>query len=214
MYAAGAGHIGNYSHCSFNTEGKGSFLPEAGANPHTGERGQLEWVDETKVEVLLPEWNLGRVLRAMRESHPYEEVAHDICRLENEDQTTGSGMLGELPEEMDESAFLAVLKERMGLQVVRHTPFCGRKIKRVAICGGSGSFLVEDAVRAGAQVFVSADFKYHQFFDADGRLVIADIGHYESERFTAELIADELRRKIPTFALRFTTVNTNPINYC
>lgn len=214
MYKAGAGHIGNYSHCSFNTDGKGSFLPEAGANPKIGSKGELEWVEETKVEVLLPEWRLNPVLQAMRTAHLYEEVAHDILRLENEDQTIGSGMVGDLPEEMEEAAFLAALKDRMGLKVIRHTPFCGEKVKRVALCGGSGSFLVEDAVRSGARVFISADFKYHQFFDADGRLVIADIGHYESERFTSELIADELRRKFPTFALRFTTVNTNPINYC
>jgi dinuclear metal center YbgI/SA1388 family protein len=214
MYNAGAGHIGNYSHCSFNIEGRGSFLPEEGANPSLGKIGQLQWAEETKVEVLLPDWRLKSVLQAMRQSHPYEEVAHDICRLENEDQTIGAGMVGDLPEEMDEGAFLAALKERMGLMVIRHTPLCEVKVRRVALCGGSGSFLLEDAVRSGAQVFVTSDLKYHQFFDADKRLVLTDIGHYESERFTGELLAEELRRKFPTFALRFTTVNTNPINYC
>ncbi|HYE54501.1 MAG TPA: Nif3-like dinuclear metal center hexameric protein, partial [Chitinophagaceae bacterium] len=153
------------------------------------------------------------VVQAMLDAHPYEEVAYDVVALSNFYQYAGAGVTGNLPEPMDEAAFLALLKERFGLPLVRHTPLTGRKVSRVALCGGAGSFLITSALAAGADVYVTADVKYHEFFDANGRMVIADIGHFESEQFTVELLHDVLRQKFPTFAVLKSATKTNPVNY-
>jgi putative NIF3 family GTP cyclohydrolase 1 type 2 len=149
----------------------------------------------------------------MKTNHPYEEVAYYIYNLDNVYAEIGSGMLGDLPEKMDEAAFFKKIHQLFQIPVIKHSVFRNKSIQKVAICGGAGSFLLEDAKRAGADIFITGDFKYHQFFDADGSLVIADIGHYESEQFTIELLGDWLSEKFPTFALRLTENNTNPINY-
>lgn len=213
LFEAGAGHIGNYSECSFGAEGTGTFKGGEGADPFVGKAGERHYEKELKIEVIFPSWLQGRIVKALLQAHPYEEVAYDLVSLDNEHQGLGSGLLGELAEPVDEQAFLTRLKEAFGLRVIRHTPFTGKKVKKVAICGGAGSFLVSKALAAGADVFVTADMKYHEFFDANGRLLIADIGHYESEQFTTELLAAVLQEKFPNFAVLKSKVKTNPVHY-
>lgn len=213
LFAAGAGDIGNYSHCSFNTEGKGSFRAGEGTNPHVGEVGKTHFESETKLEVIFPAWKQQEVLIALFNTHPYEEVAYDLIGLANDYQDVGSGLIGELPDAMEEHFFFQMLKTSFELKMVRHTPFLGKKIKKVAICGGSGSFLTGKALSAGADIYISADFKYHEFFDANDRMVIADIGHWESEQYTTDLLIDVLQAKFPTFAVLKSGIKTNPVNY-
>lgn len=213
LFAAGAGHIGNYSECSFGTEGVGTYKAGEKAQPYIGNIGERHQEAEIKVEVIFPAWLQLQVVKAMIAAHPYEEVAHDIYHLSNTFQQTGSGMLGELEKEVSEKEFLALLKEVFKLSLIRHTEFTGKAVKKVALCGGAGSFLINAAKSAGADVYVSADIKYHEFFDADGRLLLADIGHYESEQYTVELLFDILTEKFPNFAVLKTGVNTNPVKY-
>lgn len=213
LHMAGAGEIGNYSHCSFRTDGTGAFKPNDEARPHIGTSNQQEYVNETRVEVIFPTFCEAAVMRALRQAHPYEEVAFYLTRLANENQEVGAGMVGELPEAMEPTEFLNRLKRTMELDVIRHTRPMAESVKKVAICGGAGSFLLPDAIRAGAHVYISADFKYHEFFDADGRIMIADIGHYESELFTKDLLMEVLTKKFPNFAINFSRTVTNPISY-
>jgi dinuclear metal center YbgI/SA1388 family protein len=213
LFGAGAGQIGNYKNCSFRLEGTGTFRPESGANPFIGQTGSTELVKETRVEVIFPSHLSAQVLAALRKSHPYEEVAYYLQNLANENQEVGAGMIGDLAEPMEPLAFLESLKNTMQLSLIRHTSLTERPIKKVAVCGGSGSFLLPKAIQAGADVFITADFKYHEFFDAENRLIIADIGHYESEAFTKELLKDVLIEKFPTFAINFSKIVTNPISY-
>ncbi len=213
LYGAGAGQIGNYTNCSFRTAGTGTFKPGPSANPHIGEANRQEEVSEDRIEVIFPAYLSGRIMAALRNAHPYEEVAYYLSDLQNEYQDVGAGAVGELPEPMAESDFLKLLKDRMQAGCVRYTPLRGKPVRRVAVCGGTGSFLTTDAIRSGADVFVTADVKYHEFFDADGKIVIADIGHYESEVYTKELIYTYLSGKIPNIALHLSEVATNPINY-
>jgi dinuclear metal center YbgI/SA1388 family protein len=213
LHDAGAGNIGNYSHCSFQLLGEGTFLPNEQAKPSVGKQGKLERVNEVRVELILPEANKKAVLGALFKSHPYEEVAYYLSRLENENPQVGSGMVGDLQEPVEPFQFISSLKTKMGASVVRHTKLGSTKVSRVALCGGSGSFLLPQAIAAGAQVFVSADFKYHEFFDAEDKIVIADIGHYESEQFTKQLLAEVLSEKFTTFATTFSKTTTNPISY-
>ncbi|MCU0395535.1 MAG: Nif3-like dinuclear metal center hexameric protein [Chitinophagaceae bacterium] len=214
LYAAGAGHIGKYAECSFSTEGNGSFRPLEGSNPTIGSSGGArETVREEKVEVILPAHKSRAVLAALFAAHPYETVAYELVSLQNPMQETGSGMIGELPAALTETAFLAQLKERFGLTVIRHTPMLNRPVRTVALCGGAGSFLTRAAIAAGADAYVTADVKYHEFFDADGQLLLADIGHFESEQYTIDGISAYLRHKFPTFAVLQTEVHTNPVRY-
>lgn len=213
LHRAGAGQIGKYSNCSFRVEGTGSFRPDPDANPHIGEKGQQEFVQEDRVEVIFPAFKEQAVIQALRKAHPYEEVAFYLTSLINEDQEVGSGMIGELQNPQEPEAFLKELKRRMDLSIVRHTAFTGERIRKVAVCGGAGSFLLGDAIRADADIFITADFKYHEFFDAENRIIIADIGHYESEVFTKELLVEVLTKKFPTFAINFSSTVTNPISY-
>ncbi len=213
LYAAGAGQIGNYINCSFRTPGTGTFKPGAAANPHIGAAGKQEEVSEDRVEVIFPAHRSAQVLAALRRAHPYEEVAYYLTALENENQEVGAGAVGTLPVPVPEMQFLTLLKERMGAGCVRYTPLREKMVQKVAVCGGTGSFLTGDAIRAGADVFVTADVKYHEFFDADGKIVIADIGHYESEVFTKELIHTHLSEKFSNIAIHLSEVATNPVNY-
>lgn len=213
LFEAGAGHIGNYSECSFILEGTGTFRPMDGASPYSGEVGKRSEEKEHKIEVIFPDWQQGQIIRAMRSAHPYEEIAHDIYLLDNPHQDVGAGMIGELPEPVHSTDFLHKLTETFKIPVVRHTVLVKDKISKIALCGGAGSFLTPAARSAGADLFLTADVKYHEFFDADNQLVIADIGHYESEQFTIDLIADILTRNFPTFAVLKTEVNTNPVHY-
>ena len=213
IFNAGGGHIGNYSECSFTNQGEGSFKPETGSNPFLGTIGKRHTEQEMKLEVIFPNWLETTIINAMKNAHPYEEVAYDIVQLSNEFQAVGSGMIGELAESVSETEFLELLKKQFGLQIIRHTALLGRPIQKIAVCGGAGSFLIATALAAKADVFVTADLKYHEFFDAEGKMILADIGHWESEQFTIGLIADFLKTKFPTFALLKTEVKTNPVEY-
>ncbi len=213
LFAAGAGHIGNYSECSFASGGTGTYKAEAGASPFLGEVGKRHQEEEIRVEVILPAWLEQTVIAALKSAHPYEEVAYDCVPLANQLAQVGSGMVGELEEPLAEEAFLGQLKAVFGVPVVRHSALRGQPVKTVAICGGAGSFLISNALAAGADFFVTADLKYHEFFDANGRMVLADIGHYESEQFTTSLLSDILSKKFTTFAVLKTGVRTNPVFY-
>lgn len=212
LFAAGAGHIGNYDSCSFSTPGQGTFRGNEASNPFAGQPGQLHTEAEERIEVVYPRHAAGRIVKALLAAHPYEEVAYDLIPLDNAWAQTGSGMVGELPEALAPEAFLAHLKTAMQATVIRFTPI-QKPVKRVAVCGGAGGFLLGAAKAAGADAFVTADYKYHEFFDAENQLMIADIGHYESEQFTKQLLADCITEKFPTFAVRLSGVNTNPISY-
>ncbi|MBP5995486.1 MAG: Nif3-like dinuclear metal center hexameric protein [Crocinitomicaceae bacterium] len=213
LFQIGVGSIGNYSECHFRTEGIGTFMPNELANPSIGTKNIREEVAEFRVEYLVPKPLIGIALRTLFEAHPYEEVSHEIYPIENQDQRLGAGMIGELPLEMDALSFLKSLKTTFNCQVIRHTEVLSKPIKTVALCGGSGSFLLADAIRSKADIFVTGDFKYHEFFDAENHLIIADIGHFESEQFTPQLLAEKLKEKFTKFAVHLTDLNTNPINY-
>jgi dinuclear metal center YbgI/SA1388 family protein len=213
LFAAGAGNIGNYSECSFSTTGLGTFTPGKNACPTKGEIDLRDTAEETKVEVIFPTWLQGQIIAAMKANHPYEEIAHDIYNLSNTYQETGSGIIGNLPEAVEEDAFLKQISRVFKVNVVRHTALTGEKIQKVALCGGAGSFLTNTAKAAGADVYITADVKYHEFFDADGQILLADIGHYESEQFSIDLLFELLSDKFPNFALLKTGVNTNPVQY-
>jgi dinuclear metal center YbgI/SA1388 family protein len=213
VFAAGAGHIGQYSECSFNSEGTGSFKAEKGADPYVGEVGERHYEKETKIEIVYPAYLEPQVVRALLDNHPYEEVAYDIFTMENAHYGIGAGIIGELEIPVAERDFLATLKTTFRVGAIRHTPLVGQPVKKVAVCGGAGSFLIKKALGQGADFYVTGDVKYHEFFDAEGRMVIADIGHYESEQFTIELLHKILVEKFPNFAVLKTSVNTNPVQY-
>jgi dinuclear metal center YbgI/SA1388 family protein len=214
MFAAGAGNISRYSECSFNTEGTGTFRAAADANPTIGTAGgPREEVAETRIEVLATAHNHAAVIAAMRAAHPYEEVAYELIALSNTATGIGSGMVGTLPTPLDGAAMLQLIKTQMHTGGIRHTAFTGKKISRVALCGGSGSFLLRDAIAASADIFITADYKYHQFFDAEGKILIADIGHYESEQYTSEIFEDILKKNFPNFAILLSNLSTNPVKY-
>jgi dinuclear metal center YbgI/SA1388 family protein len=213
LFAAGAGNISNYSECSFNVEGSGTFKGNADTQPFVGTPDLRHEEAEVRIEMIFKGQDERKILLALLESHPYEEVAYDIYALENRLSNVGAGMIGWLDTPLDAIAFLALVKGKMQAQVIRHTEILPKKIHKVAVCGGSGSFLLKHAIAAGADAFVTADFKYHEFFDSEQKLIIADIGHFETEQFTSDLLLDIIREKFPNFAIRLTEHNTNPINY-
>lgn len=214
LFAAGAGDIGKYRECSFNTPGTGTFKPDADANPEIGTAGgPREYVEEVKIEVLVQQHKEAKVLQALFDAHPYEEVAFEFIHLHNANQELGAGLVGTLKEPMEEKDFLAHLKTAMNTPCIRHTDLLGKPIQKVALCGGAGSFLLKEALMADADIFITGDYKYHQFFDADGRIIIADIGHYESEQYTPELMRRIIAQKLPTFATLLSETRTNPVNY-
>ena len=214
LFDAGAGKIGkHYDQCSFNTAGYGSFRPLKGADPTIGEIDVQERVEETRIEVIYLKSNERKLLLALYEAHPYDEVAYDLFDIQNTATEIGAGMIGNLADPMAELEFLAYLKDKLRLNVIRHTALLDKKVSRVAVCGGSGGFLLGAAKRSGADFFVTADYKYHEFFDAEGEIVIADTGHFESEQFTQELLYDIITKKFPNFATLTTEIDTNPIKY-
>lgn len=213
IFKAGGGNIGKYSECSFNIRGKSTFTPGQDTNPHTGQPGKREETDEEKIEIIFPAYLKEKLITAMTDSHPYEEVAYDIIALNNYFQEVGSGLIGELDQPIEAIAFLQSIKQLFGLQVVRHTPLVKREVKKVALCGGAGSFLIKSAVAAGADIYITGDVKYHEFFDAEDQMIIADIGHWESEQFTIDLLHDVLRSNFTTFAVLKSEVRTNPVHY-
>ena len=213
LFEAGGGHIGHYDHCSFSVEGTGTFRGDATTNPYVGTKGEDHFENEERIEVIFPSYLQSKLLAALIKVHPYEEVAYDIYSLDNKFQDVGAGLVGVYETLVEEMEFLQKLKQTMQCGAVRHTKLSGKPIRKVALCGGSGAFLLKDAISAGADVYVSADFKYHEFFDADSRIVIADIGHYESEQFTKDIFYEIITKKMPTFAVQISDIKTNPINY-
>ncbi|MDP2423359.1 MAG: Nif3-like dinuclear metal center hexameric protein [Bacteroidales bacterium] len=213
MFDAGAGKIGNYDSCSFNTQGQGTFRPLEDASPFVGAINQLHVEQEVKIEAIYPLHLEQNIIGAMTDAHPYEEVAYDILILGNEDKHAGSGMLGRLLQPTSASGFLSDVKEKLGLQCLKYAGNGSKIIRKVALCGGSGSFLIQEALKAGADIFLTGDLRYHDYFIPDGKMVLADFGHYESEQFTKDLIVQLLIRKFPTFAILKTALNTNPVNF-
>jgi dinuclear metal center YbgI/SA1388 family protein len=213
IFNAGAGFIGNYSECSFNAEGKGTFKAGENTHPFIGEKNILHQENEIKTEIIFPSYLKNKIVHALMEAHPYEEVAYDIISLSNNYQKTGSGLIGELQQEISETEFLASIKNDFALQVIRHTALLQKPVKKIAICGGAGSFLINNALSAGADFYITADIKYHEFFDSNNKMVIADIGHWESEQFTIELLHEVLQAKFPNFAVLKTKKVTNPVRY-
>ena len=214
LYDIGAGQIGEDDHCSFSIDGEGTFRPGDKADPHIGKKGEDERVNEARVEVIFSSHLWNKVNNALKSSHPYDEVAYYLTSLDNENQQIGSGMIGDLKKPMETKSFLSYLKDKMQANVVRYTRLSVRnEVQKVAVCGGSGSFLIQAAISNGADVFVTGDVKYHEFFDAEGKIIVADVGHYESEVFTKDLLHDLLTKKFNTFALHLSETVTNPINY-
>lgn len=213
MFNAGAGQIGDYDQCSYNLEGKGTFRGSDNTNPFVGEQGVLHTEPETRIEVVVPKPILPQVIQAMLNAHPYEEVAYDIYPLLNLNPRSGLGMVGNLQKPENEMAFLKRVKQVFKAQCIRHTALTGKEIRRVAFCGGSGADLLSQAISVQADAFITADMKYHRFFDADGKILILDIGHFESEQFTVEIFYGLLTKKLPNFAVLKSKVNTNPIHY-
>lgn len=213
IFAAGAGQIGNYTNCSFSSEGWGTFKAMDGAQPFVGEIDALHSEKEIRIEFILAAHQQHAVLSALHQAHPYEEPAYDLIALENKWQQAGAGIVGELENAIDSRLFLQKIKAIFGNPTVRHTKITSNTLQRVAICGGSGSFLLKNAIAAKADIFISADFKYHEFFDAENKIIIADVGHFESEQFTKEIFYEIITKKFPTFAVLISEINTNPINY-
>ncbi len=213
LFTAGAGKIGNYSHCSFSSEGKGTYKANKKANPSKGYIDELHTEPEIMLSCVFGKADEPAVVKALKENHPYEEVAYEITTLDNSNPYLGMGMIGDLPTSRSEKEFLQDLKEKMQAKVVRHSNLLNKPVKKIAVLGGSGAFAIGAAKAAGADVFVTADVKYHQFYEAENQMVIADIGHFETEQFTKNLLVDYLTEKIPNFAIHLSESITNPINY-
>jgi dinuclear metal center YbgI/SA1388 family protein len=213
IFNAGAGQIGKYDSCSYSTAGEGTFRALDGANPFVGEPGKLHTEPELRIETIFPAFLENKIITALTQAHPYEEVAYDIYPLTNKHHGIGAGMIGILPQALDAEEFLISVKEILHIGCIRHTYLKNKKIQRVAVCGGSGSFLIKDAIYCNADIYMTGDVKYHDFFIPENKMILADIGHFESEQFTKELIYNFLKKKITTFALFISGTNTNPVNY-
>ncbi len=213
LFTTGAGTIGNYDHCSFNVEGKGSYRGNDNANPVIGTKGELRFEEETCITVTFDSFLEGKILKTLFKTHPYEEIAYEIITLENRNQNIGMGMIGEFPIEMKESAFLNFVKKTFKTGCVRHSKLLNKNIQKVAVLGGSGSFAITNAIQASADAYISADFKYHEFYKAEEQILLADVGHYESEQFTKNLLVDYLTKKFTNFAIILSEKSTNPIHY-
>ncbi len=213
MFNAGAGNIGNYDSCSFTSEGAGTFKPLAGSNPFVGKENRLHNEKENRIEVILPEYRLNNVINAMKNAHPYEEPAFDVYALYNTNTMVGSGLIGELDNATPIKEYLKTVKQILGTKYIKHNKLIDRPVKKVAICGGSGSFLIDAAAQNKADLFITADIKYHEYFEHTETMTIADAGHYETEHPVKELIYALLKEKFPNFALRISEENANPISF-
>lgn len=213
LFQAGAGNIGNYKNCSFNVQGSGSFKGNEDSNPVVGKKGTIHFEDEIQIGITYKKHLESKILKALFQSHPYEEVAYEIHSLENRNQQLGMGMIGELETPVDGKSFLTQIQETFNSNGIRHSEILATPIKKVAVLGGSGAFAIENAKNAGADIFITADLKYHDYYKAEQKMVVADIGHYESEQFTKNLLYSFLSKKISSFALILADTNTNPIHY-
>jgi dinuclear metal center YbgI/SA1388 family protein len=213
LFDAGAGKIGNYENCSYNSTGIGTYMGNENSNPKIGNKLEFIETNEIKIEVTFEKHLQSKIINTLFKNHIYEEVAYEIYNLQNTHQNIGLGMIGELEEELDELNFLNIVKQKMQCGGIRHTQILNKKIKKVAVLGGSGSFAIPNAIQAGADVFLTADLKYHDFYQAENQTLLADIGHFESERFTKNYIVDFLKEKITNFAIVLSQINTNPVKY-
>jgi dinuclear metal center YbgI/SA1388 family protein len=213
VFDAGAGVIGNYDNCGFVTNGTGSFRGNESTNPFAGVKGTLHFEKEIRFETILLSHLKGKVIKALLDSHPYEEVAYDIYSLENNNVDVGLGCTGELNEAVIEKEFLGLVRDIFGSKGLRHSQLTGKKIKKIAVCGGSGASLLREAISSGADAYITGDIKYHNYFDAESKILLVDAGHYETEKFSSEIIYDLIIKKFPKFAVRFSKTDTNPINY-
>lgn len=213
LFAAGCGSIGNYDACSYNVQGEGTFRAGAGTHPFCGKEGELHTEKEIRVETVLPSFKRNQAIAALLEAHPYEEPAYDVYALQNEWQQAGSGIVGELPEEESEIDFLQRLKRTFEVGCVKHGRLTGKTIRKVALCGGAGAFLLPNALQAQADVYITGEMHYHDYFDYETLMLVAEIGHYESEQYTKELFYDFFTQQYPSMKVQITTINTNPIQY-
>jgi dinuclear metal center YbgI/SA1388 family protein len=213
LFNAGAGNIGNYESCSFNINGEGTYMGNEDSNPVIGKKGELHTENETAISVTFKKHLESHVLKTLFDAHPYEEVAYEIITLENTNQHIGIGMIGELENEMNAKDCLTFIKNKMNTECIKHSRLINKSVKRIAVLGGSGSFAIGAAKAAGADILVTADLKYHDFFSAENDIILADIGHYESEQFTKTFLVDYLSKKITNFAIILSKTNTNPIKY-
>lgn len=213
LFNLGAGHIGNYSHCSFNGDGYGTFQAHAGSHPYVGEIGQLHTELEIKTEITVPDYLLNPCIQILKTVHPYEEPVWNAVCLNAPNPTTGFGIVGHLPHPVDSQEFLQSIKTTFQCESIRHTAICKPKIQRIAVCGGSGAFLISTAMAQKADLYITGECKYHDFFMAENKLIIATIGHYESEQYTKEIFYELVTKKIPNFAIQFSKVITNPVHY-
>lgn len=213
IFTAGAGTIGNYDCCSYTVKGEGTFRAGENTQPYCGQQGVLHREPETRLEIVLPRYMTGTVVKALLQAHPYEEPAYDLIPIANTYTQAGIGVVGNLPQETDALQLLNQVKEQCNCGSVRHTATGREKVRRVALCGGAGSSLIRAAIGAGADVFITGEIGYHQFFGYDNQIILAEIGHYESEQHTKDIFCDVITKKIPNFATYYTTVETNPIKY-
>jgi dinuclear metal center YbgI/SA1388 family protein len=213
VFSAGAGHIGNYSECSFEVLGKGSFKAEEGADPFVGKKGIRHEEMELKFEILFEKKDRSKVLKALLNAHPYEEVAYEIIEIANQNQEIGSGLIGDLDEAMDQEKFLKMVKESFAVDILKHNGTKRNEIRKVAICGGSGSFLLPSAIASGADAFITGDVGYHRFFDSKDKICLIDVGHFESEQFVMRVLYDFLNEKFANFAVHLADTITNPVKY-
>ncbi|MBN2892659.1 MAG: Nif3-like dinuclear metal center hexameric protein [Bacteroidales bacterium] len=213
IFDAGAGYIGNYDYCSYNTEGIGTFRAGEKANPFVGEKNKLHLENEIRIETVFPGFLKGKIINALLNSHPYEEVAYDIYPLNNEYNKFGAGIIGDIENEADEAEFLSIIKNKFNVQSIRFSNLLNKKVKKVAVCSGAGNFLIEDAIAQKADIYISSEFKYNQYIEAQKRIVIVDAGHYETEVFIKNVFYELLTKKFPNFAVEFSQKFQNPVNY-
>jgi len=213
MFLAGAGSIGNYSDCSFSSQGTGTFKALEKAQPFVGELGIRHEEKEFRLELIIQSHLTQTIISVLKKNHPYETVAYDMLPLNNVFDEIGAGVFGELPEEIDEIAFLFKIKNIFKTSVIKHNSIRGKRIKKVSICGGSGKSLINSALKENSDIFITADLGYHDFFIPGRRMLLADIGHFESEQFTSDRLVSILKEKFPNFAVLKSGVNTNPVNY-
>lgn len=213
LFEAGGGELGNYSCCSFSNGGLGTYLPGDRAKPSIGSVGVLSKETEQQIHLTFTAEREMAVLEALKAFHPYEEIAFELTTLDNDYQQLGMGIIGELDTPMAEIAFLDLLKSKLNIPTIRHSELRNTPVMRVAVLGGSGAFAIEAAIASGADFLVTSDFKYHDFFKAEGKIILADVGHFESEQFTKNLLVDYLTEKFPNFAIRLAETQTNPVKY-
>lgn len=209
----GAGFIGNYDMCSFNTQGTGTFRPLENTNPYLGETYQLNFVNEVRIETIVPKHLLNKVVTTLLANHPYEEVAYDIYPLNNKYSKAGSGIIAELEDYMETIDFFELVKKTFNLKTIKHSKLNKKNIKRIAICGGSGAFLIKEAINKNVDLFLTGEIKYHQYFEAENKIILVEIGHYESENLIKDFFYDFLTKKLSKFAIHKSKIDTNPIKY-